>query len=60
MRKRSKRRIVARLIEKGLPKESASSQYQAIWDETFKWIQDGKPDGSESFPPGGKWIAEDL
>ena len=51
---------MARLIEKGLPKESASSQYQAIWDETFKWIQDGKPDGSESFPPGGKWIAEDL
>ena len=58
--KRSKRRIVARLIEKGLPKENASSEYQAIWDETLKWIQDGKPAESESFPPGGKWIAKDL
>ena len=58
--KRQKRRIVAGLIEKGFRKEDASSEYQSIWDETVKWIQDGKPDGSEAFPPGGKWIAEDL
>lgn len=38
----------------------ASSEYQAIWDETVKWIQDGKPDGSESLPPGCKWITECL
>ena len=51
--------IVAKLIERGVPREKLSTTYQNLWDKAHQWIVDGKPSGDD-LPPGAKWITEEM
>ena len=51
--------IVAKLIERGVPREKLSKTYQNLWDKAQRWIDDGKPSGDD-LPPGAKWITEEM
>ena len=51
--------IVAKLIERGVPREKLSKTYQNLWDKAQRWIDDGKPSGDD-IPPGAKWITEEM
>ena len=51
--------IVAKLIERGVPREKLSTTYQNLWDKAQRWIDDGKPSGDD-IPPGAKWITEEM
>ena len=52
-------RIVANLIEKGVPREDLSTKYRGLWDEAQQWIADGRPGDKFELPPGAKWITKD-
>ena len=51
--------IVAKLIERGVPREKLSKTYQNLWDKAQRWIEDGKQSGDD-IPPEAKWITEEM
>ena len=51
--------IVAKLIERGVPREKLSTTYQNLWDKAQQWIVDGKPSGDD-LPPGARWITDEM
>ena len=51
--------IVAKLIEKGVPREKLSRTYQNLWDKAQQRIVNGKPSGDD-IPPGARWITEEM